>query len=194
MRQAGQGILMLAVLLELYLAGCSSAPSPVGQRTANIDELLASDWITQDTLIRIDPKTFAEEMIVDSSDRSPDTLMDGSVIYQIAEYMPVFAGCEDDADPALCTQRSLNEFVDKHLRYPRNAQVQGIQGSAIASFVIRPDGRVSDTGIQRTMGDELDRSVLDLVGKMPVWNPGFHEGRPVAVRYRLPVTFRLPED
>ena len=176
------------------LAGCAPPASPVGKRTANIDELEQAGWHTIDTLVTIDPQTFEESLYVNPVDRSPDTLPGGQVVFHIAEYMPVFAGCETAEEPALCTQRQLNNYVSNNLQYPRAARVRGIEGSTIATFVVGADGRVTDTGIERSMGDQLDKAVLDLIGELPVWHPGFHHGEPVAVRYRLPVTFDLPPD
>ena len=150
-------------------------------------------WITSDTVVSIDPQTFEETVNVRETDRSPDTLRDGTVVYQLTEYYPVFAGCADDPDPRLCSTLAVGEFVSANLEYPRWAQVRGLGGTAIATFVIGPDGRVSDTGIERSMGDEIDRNILRMIERMPVWHPGFHGGEPVAVRYRVPVTLTPPE-
>ena len=185
--------LLLGAVVLAAMAACAPTPTPVGTRTPGIDSLVAHGWRSSDTLIRIDPATFAEEVIVTEADRSPDTLASGLVVYEIAEYMPVFAGCEADPDPALCTQQALSAEVRERLVYPRSALVRSVQGSGVATFVVGADGRVRDTGVERSLGDELDGAVLDLIGRLPMWHPGFHDGQPVAVRYRLPVTFSLPE-
>lgn len=170
------------------------AVEPIGEPNAMVRELEADGWLSSDTIVSVDPQTFAETTDVVERDLRPDTLADGTVVYELSEYLPVFAGCDTVPDPAICTQTRVAEFVSAQLRYPAWARARGVEGTAVATFVIGPDGRVRDTGIERSMGDELDRLVLEMVGRMPVWHPGFHGGRPVAVRYRLPVRFDLPEE
>ena len=154
----------------------------------------ANGWESMDTIISVDPQTFIRDTALVRNNFSPDTLASGDILYKLTEYAPIFAGCETDEDPAICTQGKLRDFVTKKLVYPRWAKVQGVQGSSIATFTIGADGRVKDTGVERSMGDDLDKLVLQLVEQLPVWYPAFHNGKPVAVRYRLPVTFTLPED
>jgi len=184
--------LVVGILLG-FSSACTSPLQPAGDPNPQALALEQANWLSSDTIISINPQTMEETVRVNESDLSPEVRPDGTVIYKITEYLPVYASCKDDPDPALCTQRALNAFVRDNLVYPRWAQVEGVEGSAIATFVIGPDGRVGDTGIERSMGDRLDAEVLKLVGRLPVWHPGFHNGEPVAVRYRLPVTFSLPE-
>ena len=184
----------LAVILGLATVACGPSLEPVGESNATVLRLEADGWRSSDTVYRIDPQTFAQDIEVIESDKTPDTLRDGTIIYQLSEYLPVFAGCEADTDPAICTQTKLNAFVGENLEYPPAARAAGLEGTAVASFVIGPDGKVRNTSIERSLGDRLDRAVLQLIGRMPVWHPGFHKGEPVAVRYKLPVTFSLPED
>ena len=49
------------------------------------------------------------------------------------------------------------------------------------------------TGFWKEEGTEYDikTECLRVVKKMPKWNPGMVEDKPVRVRYKLPVRFRL---
>lgn len=179
----------LALLAAVACVACvADEREPVGEPNATVRRLAAAGWVSNDTLIRIDPLTGEERVEATVNDLSPDTLADGTVVYQLSEYLPVFAGCEVDEDPAICTQTRLNAFMAEEVELPRWARVQDVRGTLIATFVIGPDGRVRQTGIERSMGDDIDREVLRAVGRMPPWHPGFHDGQPVAVRWRLPVS------
>ena len=187
-------IFLAVSILSLLLVSCEETMKPIGYSNPVALAVEANNWQSIDTIISIDPQTFEEEMSIRQNDFRPDTLPDGSILYQLTEYAPIFAGCETEADQAICTQAKLRAFVDENLEYPRWAQVRGVKGSSIATFVIGTDGRVTDTGVERSMGDELDKLVLRMVEQLPVWYPAFHKGKPVAIKYRLPVTFSMPAD
>ncbi|MFK8056847.1 MAG: energy transducer TonB [Saprospiraceae bacterium] len=180
------------VFLGIMLSSCEKPLQPIGYSNGNALVVEANGWQSIDTVISVDPQTFVMDTTIVATDLRPDTARNGDVVFSVSEYAPIFAGCETDEDPALCTQRKLREFVNSNLEYPRWAKVRGIQGTSIATFIIGADGRVRDTGVERSMGDEIDKLVLQLVEQIPIWYPAFHNGEPVAMKYRLPVTFTLP--
>jgi len=183
---------LVSVFLGMFFSSCEEPLKPIGYSNTNALTIEANGWETIDTIITVSPQTFVMDTSVIMKDLRPDTTVNGEVTFKLTEYSPIFAGCETDEDPAICTQSKLKEFVDGHLVYPRWAKVRGIQGTSIATFVIGEDGRVRDTGVERTMGDDIDKLVLQMVEQIPVWYPAFHGGKPVAIHYRLPVTFSLP--
>ena len=188
--------LPLAVLATAALgaASCVDPVGPAGAPNPAIEQLVADGWQSRDTIISLDPITGEETVRAYTSDMSPDTLADGRVIFQVAEYMPVLESCVANDDPVFCTQQTLTEFTRANLRYPPAARARGLGGTGVATFVISATGRVTDTGIERSLGDVLDQEILRVVGTLPPWRPGFHDGHPVAVRYRLPVSFAAPVD
>ena len=180
--------------LVIAIACGPGGPEPAGLPNPQITALAADGWLSRDTTVSIDPATGEETVRAFTTDLRPDTLASGEVIYQVAEHMPVLETCVGDEDPVFCTQTTLRAFTDEHLRYPRAALVRGIGGTGVATFVISPTGRVTRTGVERSAGDVLDQEILRLVGTLPPWRPGFHDGEAVAVRYRLPITFSAPEE
>ncbi|MEJ0032017.1 MAG: energy transducer TonB [Bacteroidota bacterium] len=54
-----------------------------------------------------------------------------------------------------------------------------------------PDGTMSDYKIVKGLSDECDNAALVAVSKVKKWNPGSHDGKPVAVRFVLPIKFKL---
>ena len=59
------------------------------------------------------------------------------------------------------------------------------------SFVIEPDGSVSNIQIVRGVDPSLDQEAAKVVQKMPKWNPGIQDGHAVRVKLNLPITFKL---
>jgi len=98
-----------------------------------------------------------------------------------AEKMPVFS------------KGSLSDWLAKTITYPKKLQKKGIEGTVYATFIIEKDGSMSDIHILKgvTNGQELDKEVLRVLNTMPKWKPGMTNGKPVRVRYTLPVRFVL---
>lgn len=98
----------------------------------------------------------------------------------IAERMPSFKG-------------NITQWLAQNIIYPTEAANKSIQGKVIVRFVVNSDGSVSNATIVREVDPLLDKEALRVVEAMPKWNPGMNEGKPVAVWFTLPITFKLEE-
>lgn len=89
-------------------------------------------------------------------------------------------------------QLALFQFLSQNVKYPPIAQENGIEGRVIVQFVVAKDGKISDVEVVRSGGDpSLDREALRVIKAMPRWIPGTQRGKPVRVKYTVPVNFRL---
>ena len=86
---------------------------------------------------------------------------------------------------------AMMTFVATTIRYPEAAVKSNTQGRVVVSFVVNTDGSVSDAHVRRSISPELDAEALRVVGNMPQWTPGLQDGKPVRVKYTLPITFKL---
>lgn len=102
-------------------------------------------------------------------------------IYDVVEENPQFPGGD-----AACLK-----WISDNLKYPAVAQEQNIQGRVMASFVVNRDGSVVDIQIVRSPDPSLSKEAERVLKLMPKWKPGKQRGKPVRVKYSLPVTFRL---
>ncbi len=121
----------------------------------------------------------------------------GEIIHKIVDVMPRFTGCEEmDLPPRLknaCSKDELVKFISEHLTYPEEAKEKGIQGMVLVSFVINEKGEILRPEVKRDIGGGCGMEALRVIGLMPKWVPGQHEGKSVSVRFNLPVNFRLAE-
>ena len=102
--------------------------------------------------------------------------------YEVVEVMPKFKGGES----------AMMEFLMMNMKYPQTAVKAKQQGRVIVGFIVRKDGTVSDVHITRSVGyDVLDKEAMRVVKSMPAWEPGKQNGKPVNVKYNVPITFRL---
>ena len=103
-------------------------------------------------------------------------------VFTIVEDMPEFPG----------GQFALLSFMSANVNYPAQAKENRIQGRVLVSFIVNEDGHLSDFRIDRsTDNEELDNEAVRMLKSMPNWKPGSQAGKPVKVRYQLPVNFRL---
>ena len=102
-------------------------------------------------------------------------------IFQVVEEQPMFPG----------GMQELMTFLQTNIRYPKEAQDRGLQGRVIVQFVVNKDGSICDEHIVKSVDPQLDAEALRIVRSMPNWTPGKQRGKPVRVRFTLPVTFRL---
>ena len=88
-------------------------------------------------------------------------------------------------------QYSLLKYLSQKIKYPVIAQENGIQGRVSCSFVIGADGALSDVKVIRGVDPSLDAEAVRVIKSMPKWKPGVQNNMAVAVKYTVPVTFRL---
>ena len=106
-------------------------------------------------------------------------------VFEVVESMPEFPGGGMTA---------LMQFLSKNTKYPVNAQKNGTQGRVTVQFIVNVDGSISNIGIIRGVDPELDGEAVRVISTMPNWKPGTQKGKPVRVKYTVPVMFRLPDE
>ena len=86
---------------------------------------------------------------------------------------------------------ALGQYLSKNLRYPAAAQRANVAGKVFVSFVVNTDGSIQDVQILKGLGFGTDEEAQRVVKGMPKWRPGKQSGRPVRVKYNLPINFTL---
>lgn len=102
----------------------------------------------------------------------------------IPETMPYFPG----------GQELLLKYLAVNIKYPASAVKAKKQGRVIVTFIVQKDGSITHAKIARSIDPELDAEALRVVKGMPKWTPGTQLGKPVSVKYVLPVKFSLQKD
>lgn len=103
----------------------------------------------------------------------------------------IFEG-KPDHDPEFPGgEAALMKFIKTNLSYPPSAARKGIQGRVMLSFIVEKNGSASTITVLNSPDNALSREAVRVVKKMPKWTPARHEGKPVRVKFVMPVTFRL---
>lgn len=104
-----------------------------------------------------------------------------NTVYDFVEKQPSFPGGEAE----------LLGYLAKNIKYPQFAQESSIQGRVYVQFVVERDGSINDVKAVKDIGGGCGKEAERVVRSMPKWSPGEQNGRPVRVKYTLPVLFQL---
>ncbi|MGV3599401.1 MAG: energy transducer TonB [Bacteroidota bacterium] len=101
-------------------------------------------------------------------------------IFEVVEKSPEYPGGE--------AARQI--FIAQHLVYPPLAVENGKQGTVYVEFVVEPSGVLSNVKAIKTFDDDCAAEAVRVV-KLMKWTPGEQRGKPVRVRVKMPIKFRL---
>lgn len=97
------------------------------------------------------------------------------------EVLPEFPGGE----------KAMLRWISSNLKYPKTTLKAKLQGVVILSYVIDEQGKIGDIELIKGIHPDADAEAVRVIEAMPTWKPGQQEGKPVPVRYTLPLRFAL---
>lgn len=119
--------------------------------------------------------------IANTSVMAQDKQAKDDKIYDTPETMPEYPG----------GMEAMASFLSENIVYPEKAQEKEISGRVMVQFVIEKDGSVTEVKVMRSVDPLLDAEATRVVKAMPKWKPGTVSGKPVRVRYMLPIVFKM---
>ena len=146
------------------------------------DLIVSEDFQYSDATTEYDAVTVASaEEITREQEMQPQQSETSNKVYETAERMPSFPGGAE----------ALFRFLNSNMRYPEVAEENGVQGRVLVTFIVERDGAISDVKVAKSVDPSLDKEAVRIIKSMPRWNPGTQDGKPVRVKYTVPVTFKL---
>lgn len=168
--------------LDVIQTNQEPPPPPPPPPAPEVVEVLNVVENTQETKsIEINTEEDKNKKVVIAAPVSAPIEEDDQVVFQVVETMPTFPG--GDAE--------LFKFLSNNVKYPVIAQENGIQGRVICQFTVNKDGSIVDVVVVRSVDPSLDKEAIRVIKSMPNWSPGKQRGKPVRVKYTLPVNFKL---
>lgn len=105
-------------------------------------------------------------------------------IFTVVDQPPTFPGGEE----------ALARYLNKNIHYPAAAQKANTSGTVFVQFVVRSNGNISDIHtVGAVKGNGLEDEAIGVIKKMPRWNAGHQNNRPVDVQFNLPIRFSLQQ-
>jgi protein TonB len=130
-----------------------------------------------------DDATHAQTETYVASVEEEEEVVDDNFVFITVEKMPEFPGGET----------ALLKWISDHVIYPTIAAENGIQGRVSCTFVVNADGSVTDVQVVRPIDPNLDKEAIRVLKQLPKFKPGEQRGKPVRVKFSVPVRFRLQQ-
>lgn len=112
-----------------------------------------------------------------------DTASDDEQCFEEPDVLPEFPGGLD----------GLINYLGDHIRYPKMAAKNKVQGRVIVRFVVQKTGKVGKVEVLESVDKDLAEEAVRVVKSLPEFTPGLVNGQPVNVWFTLPVNFKLPK-
>ena len=103
------------------------------------------------------------------------------VVNVASEKMPQFPGGES----------VMMQWLVQNLKFPKSEMNNAGTHRVVVQFVVETDGSIGETKVIRSQGEAFDAEAQRVVKAMPKWIPGEIDGKPAAVYYTLPVSFKV---
>ena len=172
----------------LMVSNIESVAREIGEQIPEVAEVqqkaeqaLNADVAVANPMAKAEAELKAEAKTSDATAPADTTK---SVVYDIPETMPYFPG----------GQVLMLKYLADNIKYPASAVKAKKQGRVIVTFIVQKDGSVTHAKIAKSVDPELDAEALRIVKGMPKWTPGTQNGKPVNVKYTLPVNFSLQKN
>jgi len=121
-------------------------------------------------------KTFILIILLSGLSFSQQSVMDDQGFYLMCEKMPELIGGMDG--------------LQKKIKYPLQAKTLGVQGVVYVQAIINEEGIVDSSKLVKKLGAGCDEEAIRVLKKSK-FKPGYDKGKPVKVRFTLPIFFRL---
>lgn len=102
------------------------------------------------------------------------------VIYERADSSPDYYKGEEE----------LQAYILSNLEYPDLAKRQGLQGVVVLSFVVEPNGTLSNLFVEKEFNHLCTAEALRLL-RDTKWKPGTKDGKYVRYKSKYPIVFNI---
>lgn|GEM_PF-5158715 len=189
----------ISIFLFLFLLACSrysgnepaqsALPASISHQILTADDTFAIDTPDLANLLPpppVDPNESPPRGLLLPDDYLPDVqfLRDIALLQEeseepfvAVERMPEFPGGIGE----------LGKFLINNYRWQTPLHIQNFCGRVYFQFTITATGQVTNMTIQECDIYISKNKVLEFQKKMPRWKPGIQDGKPVPVRYSLPM-------
>jgi protein TonB len=168
--------------VEIQQTSQETPPPPPPPAVQEVEVLNVVEDNVETESIEVNTEETEQEVVIAAPVEAPVEEEEEEVVFVVVESMPEFPG----------GQQALFKYLSENVKYPVIAQENGIQGRVICQFVVNKDGSIVDVEVVRSGGDaSLDKEAIRVIKSMPKWKPGKQRGKPVRVKYTVPVNFKL---
>ncbi len=104
--------------------------------------------------------------------------------YFVVDEMPIYPG--GDAEVINYLQKSIPNLSSEETN--NNNKVSSL---IYVQFIVNKEGKAVHPKILKNTNKDLEKVLINVINKMPLWKPGKLKGQVVNVKYNLPITTKL---
>ncbi|WP_225872451.1 energy transducer TonB [Pedobacter polaris] len=170
-----KNIAFLALISTFILSSC--------QNEVKKDEQVKTDTTKFPTPVAADDSTAKDSVAPPPPVANEATAADDNTVYSFVSMKnpPKYPG----------GIAAFYKFLGQNIKYPADATAKNVQGPVFTSFIVEKDGSITDIKVDRKLGNGLDEEAIRVLKLAKKWIPGMQDGKPVRVKYSLPIKFTL---
>jgi TonB family protein len=166
-----------AAMMALVLSACNNESS---SSTASGSNEVTPDTTVAAPVAKKKGKASASKAMEDAS--ATKVVKDKDGIYTKVEVAPTYPG----------NDQALTDYINGNIVYPDQAIENNVEGTVNVQFVVNDKGEISDvTTIGNKLGYGLEEEAVNVVSKLPKWEPGKVKGKNVKTKLTVPITYKL---
>ena len=165
-------------------------PPPPPPAPPEVIQIVENDLEIEEVEFESTETDESEEIEIVEEEEEDDEIFNFAVV----ENKPIFPGCEKKAtedDKFMCFNQEIMKHIGKNFEFPELARQMGIQGKVYVNFVIEKNGKVSSVTIARGVDKLIDDEAIRVIKKLPTFTPAKQRGKPVRMKYTVPINARL---
>lgn len=127
---------------------------------------------------------------------SYEEYLDEAVPFAVVEQIPLFEVCKnvEKKDQMNCFQEEISKHIKKELKYPKEAKKNKVEDRVVTVFEIDKQGKVISIHVRGKKSEYqllFEAEAKRIIEALPQFSPGLQRGKPVVVKYGIPISFTL---
>ena len=148
--------------------------------------------IRESEMVAYDPEYPVSVEVAENAEEYADE----AVPFAVVEQIPLFEACKkvERKEQINCFQEEISNHIKKELKYPKEAKKDKIEDRVITIFEFDKNGKVTNIQVKGKKSDYkalFEAEAKRIIQTLPQFSPGLQRGKPVAVKYAIPITFKL---
>ena len=169
--QEGIAVMRLFLLYSLLAGALLAAPSPVMAQVYYAPPVPKTTPTVADTVMAPELSPLGDNPALDPHAPPDDK------VYTYVEQMPEFPG----------GHAALLKFLRQSYRYPTTKTAAPLATRLHLRFIVDKTGAVRDPEVLQGISPAHDAEALRIVRRLPRFQPGYQNGRPLNVYYSVPL-------
>jgi len=127
---------------------------------------------------------------------SYEEYLDEAIPFAVVEQIPLFENCKnvERKDQMNCFQEEISKHIKKLLKHPKEAKKNKVEDRVVTVFEIDKQGKVINIharGRKSEYQSLFEAEAKRIIEALPQFSPGLQRGKPVVVKYGIPISFTL---